>query len=65
MKKTLSALATASWLVLSGVFAQALEVGEQVPDFSTPSPMGNLTLSNLLAKGPVVLAFYFADFTPV
>ncbi len=43
-----------------------LKVGDSAPDFSLPDQDGReLRLSALLAKGPVLLYFYPADFTPV
>ena len=43
--------------------AAALEVGSPAPDFTAPSTQGEIVLSQLLEKGPVVLAYYYADFT--
>ncbi len=43
--------------------AAALEVGAPAPDFTAPSTQGEIVLSQLLEKGPVVLAYYYADFT--
>ena len=54
------------WVLLSLLLvapAAALRIGDPAPDFTAPSTMGEITLSRLLEKGPVVLAFYFADFT--
>ncbi len=43
-----------------------LKVGDQAPDFAIPDADGHtVRLSDLLADGPVVVAFYPADFTPV
>ena len=44
---------------------QALEVGEKAPEFSLPGP-GNkpVKLSELTAKGPVVLYTLIQAFTP-
>ena len=43
-----------------------LKVGDQAPDFTLPDHDGRqISLSALLAKGPVLLYFYPADFTPV
>jgi peroxiredoxin Q/BCP len=43
-----------------------LKVGDMAPDFSLPDDAGSeVRLSTLLAKGPVLLYFYPADFTPV
>jgi peroxiredoxin len=43
--------------------AVALQIGDRAPDFSAASTSGEITLSQVLAKGPVVLAFYYNDFT--
>lgn len=44
--------------------AGALKVGDQAPDFTLPDTDGNpVTLSKLLAEGPVILAFYPKAFT--
>jgi hypothetical protein len=45
--------------VKSGITAKALKVGDKAPDFTLPNVRGEaVTLSNLLAKGPAVIAFY-------
>src|SRR5439155_12503048 len=57
----LSALAVA---LLAGA-AGALEVGQKAPDFSLPGPDGKaVKLSELTAKGPVVIYTFIAAFTP-
>jgi peroxiredoxin Q/BCP len=43
-----------------------LSIGQPAPDFELPNHAGEtVRLSELLARGPVVVAFYPADFTPV
>lgn len=43
-----------------------LNIGERAPDFALADDAGApVSLSSLLASGPVVLYFYPADFTPV
>ena len=43
-----------------------LKVGDIAPDFSLPDHAGKpVRLQELLARGPVLLYFYPADFTPV
>ncbi len=43
----------------------ALKVGDKAPDFTLPGTDGKpVTLSKLLAKGPVILAFFPKAFTP-
>lgn len=45
--------------------ASALKVGDRAPDFTLPDTEGKaVTLSKLLARGPVILAFYVKAFTP-
>ena len=46
-------------LVQSGIIEQSLQEGAKAPDFVLPNVRGEMvTLSHLLARGPVVLAFY-------
>ena len=45
--------------------ASALEVGQPAPDFSLTGPDGKpVKLSDLTAKGPVVIYTFIAAFTP-
>ena len=45
--------------------AAALEVGQKAPDFTLPGPDGKpVKLSDLTAKGPVVLYTVIQAFTP-
>ena len=45
--------------------AGALEVGEKAPEFALMGPEGKpVKLSDLTAKGPVVLYTFIAAFTP-
>ena len=42
-----------------------LDVGTKAPDFTLPDDRGEkISLSRLLRKGPLILYFYPADFTP-
>ena len=41
-----------------------VQVGEQAPDFTLPSTVGQLTLSEVWRDRKVVLAFYIEDNTP-
>jgi thioredoxin-dependent peroxiredoxin len=62
MSRLLAALVVA--LVLANP-AAALEVGQKAPDFSLAGPDGKpVKLSDLTAKGPVVLYTFIAAFTP-
>jgi hypothetical protein len=46
-------------LVRSGIAAGAKKAGDQAPDFTLPNPSGEkVSLSRLLAQGPVVVTFY-------
>jgi hypothetical protein len=43
----------------SGILERAVKVGERAPDFSLRNTRGQeVTLRQLLSKGPVVLSFY-------
>lgn len=45
--------------------ALALKVGDKAPDFELPSSQGkNVKLSELTAKGPVLIYTFIAAFTP-
>jgi len=62
MKRILRAgVVLASTLLAANVMA--LDIGSKAPDFTAPSTHGDISLSDRLGKGPVVLAFYYADFT--
>jgi peroxiredoxin len=52
-------------LVRSGIAEKSLKAGETAPDFTLPDAYGKpVTLSALLAHGPVVLTFYRGDWCP-
>jgi AhpC/TSA family len=56
--------ALASLLLVTGV-ALPLEVGEQAPDFTLPSTMGEqISLSQFRGKKHVLLEFYVRDHGP-
>ena len=63
-RRSLVALGALAVLLVAGA-AQALEVGQKAPEFSLPGP-GNkpVKLSELTAKGPVVLYTLIQAFTP-
>lgn len=45
--------------VKSGIADKALKVGDTVPDFTLPNVRGEaVTLSDVLDKGPAIVAFY-------
>ena len=56
--------------VLAGFFvfptiSNALNVGDKAPLFNAESTEGTISLQSYLGQKHVVLAFYYADFTPV
>ena len=65
MKKLVKGLLTAASVMLGTLSAQALEIGQSVPLFSAESTQGTIYLGDLLGEKHLVLAFYYADFTPV
>jgi peroxiredoxin Q/BCP len=45
--------------------ASTLKVGDKAPDFTLPDTEGRpVSLTGLLARGPVIVAFYPKAFTP-
>jgi hypothetical protein len=65
MKKLAKGMLTATSLLFGAVTAQALEVGQSAPLFTADSNRGEISLAEVLEEKNAVLAFYFADFTPV
>jgi peroxiredoxin len=63
MKRLIRAGAAAATSFLASN-AEVLQRGAVAPDFTAISTRGEVSLSQLLEKGPVVLALYYADFTP-
>ena len=63
MKKVVKAAAVFFSTLLASN-AVALQVGDTAPDFRASSTNGDIVLSQLTEQGPVVLAIYYADFTP-
>jgi hypothetical protein len=63
MKKIFQA-ATSIAQTLLAAKTEPLPVGAVAPNFTAASTRGDIELAPLLLKGPVVLALYYADFTP-
>lgn len=67
MKRLLTGLVVAGCLAAAPAFA-ALKTGDKAPDFSAQASLGGkvstFSLKSALKKGPVVLYFYPAAFTP-
>ena len=62
MKRTIRAGVVIAATLLASK-AVALQVGDAAPDFIASSTEGEIELSQVVEKGPVVLALYYADFT--
>ncbi len=62
MKRMICAVIVIAVILLASK-ATALEVNSPAPDFTASSTQGEITLSALLVKGPVILAYYYADFS--
>lgn len=60
--KLVSVLVAALVLVASPVLA--LSVGDQAPDFTAQTNQGEVSLADYQGKKNVILAFYFAIYTP-
>lgn len=51
--------------IMAPLPAFSLDIGDRAPFFEAPSTKGIIKLSDYQGKQFVVLALYFADFTPV
>src|ERR1700721_4725297 len=52
-------------LLQSGIINNSLQVGQKAPDFTLPNATGGeVSLSSLLKKGPLVLSFYRGEWCP-
>lgn len=60
----LGSLATSALVALSSIGTRSPEVGESAPPFEAPSTKGTIRLADYAGERSVLLAFYFADFTP-
>ena len=64
MRRAIPFLVTALLLTSLVLPAAALEVGQKAPDFTLPAPGGKqVKLSDLTAKGPVVIFTFIQAFT--
>ena len=63
MKKLIRATGVVAATLLASK-AIALQIGDVAPNFTAMSTAGEVELNRVLEKGPVVLALYYADFTP-
>lgn len=64
-RRFLTAVLAAALTVALGVSADAVQVGQKAPDFTLPASNGqNVKLSELTAKGPVVVYTLIQAFTP-
>lgn len=64
MRKFILALFVSIMTVVPG-YADALEVGDPAPLFEAMSDKGTVKLEDFQGQKNVVLAFYFADYSPV
>lgn len=65
MSRKFSITAFLMALISTAIPAHGLEVGDQAPLFTAESTLGKISLNDYIGKNHVVLAFYYADFTPV
>ena len=64
LKRLLSLAGSIVLTSLGLASAATLSVGDPAPAFEAESTRGTVQLVELTDRGPVVLAFYYADFTP-
>ena len=65
MKKSLRTLMVLLILIFAPAVSFGLDVGDKEPSFNGKSTQGFVQLSDYLGEKNVVLALYFAVFTPV
>ena len=65
MTKLISISSVLFSMLLFSSFAQALEKGEMAPTFTATSTQGEISLASYAGDKNIVLALYFAVFTPV
>lgn len=65
MRNSTQGLITAVSIFFGSASACALDVGQKAPLFQTETTQGNINLTDILKSKPVILAFYYAAFTPV
>jgi peroxiredoxin Q/BCP len=63
MLETLILSAAALLIAAPTSFAAPPEAGDPAPLFEAPSTDGTIRLADYRGRKPVVLAFYYADFT--
>lgn len=63
-KSILGTLATSAMVALGSIGTKTPAAGDPAPPFEAPSTVGQIRLTDFQGKKHVVLAFYFADFTP-
>lgn len=64
MKNMIWSIVCSAFLLAGASLSFALQVGDKAPLFEGPSTKGKIRLEDYRGKSHVVLAFYFADFTP-
>ena len=64
MKNVIWSIVFTALLMVSASLSFALQVGDKAPLFEGLSTKGKIRLEDFREKSHVVLAFYFADFTP-
>ena len=63
-RSILGSMATSALAAIGSIGSRLPEVGANAPEFEAESTMGTIRLSEYAGKKHVLLAFYYADFTP-
>jgi peroxiredoxin Q/BCP len=64
-RSILGSMATSALAAIGSIGSRLPEVGAKAPDFEAASTSGPITLGQYAGRKHVLLAFYYADFTPV
>ncbi len=64
-RSILGSMATSALAAIGSIGSQLPRVGEKAPEFEAQSTLGTVSLADYAGRKYVLLAFYYADFTPV
>lgn len=64
-RSILGSMATTALAAIGSIGSRLPEVGAKAPDFEAESTSGTIRLNQYAGTRHVLLAFYYADFTPV
>lgn len=64
-RSILGSMATTAFAAIGSIGSRLPRVGDKAPEFEAESTQGTVRLADYAGKRHLLLAFYYADFTPV